>query len=615
MNARGTKSPSSGNGNGTPRPSSPRPSLLSTSSILILVISHSVAFLVGSMFASNHTSTVQRSMLQPHCPECPSMKTFMNASVARNMKVAEPAIKCESCPPCPKQRECPKCVQATKIIQKESTNPGLPSSVNRIAAGMATATKEDFAKTFDLGVPIDAADSDRDRDVLMVYSRGDAMPTKLTDSKSVELVTADELTENCDIMHVAFRNRGGSKNMCLALVPNYESHHLQTWMRLPERGRGDREHPLRLVPRTMQWDGKDEFGVPKFERHTKKTWKELKVYLETYEGIVAELKEIVKRIKYKNTIVVLVCNHGQSELLMNFVCAARTRGLDTQHVLVFATDEETKELAESMGMTAYYDENNFGHMPTEAAKQYGDMKFVKLMMAKVLCVHLTILTGVDVLFQDVDVIWFKDPLPYFHNRNSTIYNNDAYFQDDGARSLRYAPYSANSGFYYLRNNQRTVNFLTQLVLAGDLIAKSFSHQQAMIAVMSEQMSLHGFKAKVLLREDEGFPGGFQFHSGRKKDYMRQLFAGQKDPYIFHMSWTLNKDNKLLFFKQMGEWYVKEECVSKKLDDIALAGGTAVDACCSAEALFSCHYQDKPSKYPCSDSPPIDKNGKDWWAHK
>lgn len=49
-------------------------------------------------------------------------------------------------------------------------------------------------------------------------------------------------------------------------------------------------------------------------------------------------------------------------------------------------------------------------------------------MKKVMCVHLVGLTGVDFLFQDVDVVWFKDPLPYFLDPTSPVYNYDAYFQ-------------------------------------------------------------------------------------------------------------------------------------------------------------------------------------------
>jgi len=52
---------------------------------------------------------------------------------------------------------------------------------------------------------------------------------------------------------------------------------------------------------------------------------------------------------------ILIVIVGQSELLLNFACSARARGFDISNVLVFATDEETKELAESVGMTSYFD--------------------------------------------------------------------------------------------------------------------------------------------------------------------------------------------------------------------------------------------------------------------
>jgi hypothetical protein len=34
------------------------------------------------------------------------------------------------------------------------------------------------------------------------------------------------------------------------------------------------------------------------------------------------------------TVVVMTCNHGQSELLLNFVCSTKARGFDLTNVLV-----------------------------------------------------------------------------------------------------------------------------------------------------------------------------------------------------------------------------------------------------------------------------------------
>lgn len=141
-------------------------------------------------------------------------------------------------------------------------------------------------------------------------------------------------------------------------------------------------------------------------------------------------------------------------------------------------------------------------MPSEAAKGYGDRRFVAMMLAKVFCVQMVSALGYDFLFQDVDIVWYKHPLEYF-DKNPGF---DIYFQDDGAHSTRYAPYSANSGFYYVRHNDRTQFFLTSVLMAGDLVIKTDSHQQALIALLAEHASLYGLRVKVLSRDLEEFPG-------------------------------------------------------------------------------------------------------------
>jgi Nucleotide-diphospho-sugar transferase len=235
-----------------------------------------------------------------------------------------------------------------------------------------------------------------------------------------------------------------------------------------------------------------------------------------------------------------------------------------------------------------------------------------MMMAKVICVQLISLLGVDFLFQDVDIVWYKNPLSFFHTKDKNPTRTfDMYYQDDGSHSTRYAPYSPNSGFYYVRHNQRTQYFLTSLLMQGDLVLKTNSHQQAMTAVLAEHASLFGLRVKVLSRNDDDFPGGYHFHR-KSKDFMQAVLQGKVKPTIFHMSWTKNKDNKLRFLKQMGEWYLQDKCTAKKLADMNVEGSNFVSTCCSKEALVTCYYSDKPSIKPCKDSPAIDKAGKSFW---
>ena len=168
-------------------------------------------------------------------------------------------------------------------------------------------------------------------------------------------------------------------------------------------------------------------------------------------------------------------------------------------------------------------------MPEAAAGRYGDGKFTGMMMAKVFCVHLLTQLDYNVLFQDADVVWHRNPVEFFLNQTDDF---DLYFQDDGAHSVRYAPYSPNTGFYFVRAVDRTRYFFNCFVKLGDMIQQSGSHQSALTSLMNEHVSYRGLKVKIFSRDTDEFPGGFHFH--RNKGYMQRMVAGNAKPYIFHM---------------------------------------------------------------------------------
>lgn len=163
-------------------------------------------------------------------------------------------------------------------------------------------------------------------------------------------------------------------------------------------------------------------------------------------------------------------------------------------------------------------------IPQQEAARYGDTTFGLIMMAKVICVHLVSDLGYDMLFQDVDVVWYKDPLTYFHD--TTLPQFDLYFQDDGSRQERYAPYSANTGFYYVRSNDKTRHFFRHLLYSADLIEAWKSHQQVLIALLAEHNSLMGLTVKIFAKQTDEFPGGLHYH--RKVDVMKKLMQGQSN---------------------------------------------------------------------------------------
>jgi len=243
--------------------------------------------------------------------------------------------------------------------EQKSSLVKFPDTTQNFAQGLARTSKTDFFSHFDLGVPMDLPTA-KDSDVLLLYNREKAFPdtyknpSMLTDSSSIPEVAMDDAVKNCDYLHVILANHGRNKNQCTAIVPNYESYHIQKWMRLGGKGL-DTSKGFSLVSRGIETNGRQNFKPPK-TKHIQRHWDILKNYFDSYQATVDELKPLVENAATaKKTVTVMVSNFGQSELLMNFVCAAKSRSLDISSIIVFATDTETKELAEGLGLKAFYD--------------------------------------------------------------------------------------------------------------------------------------------------------------------------------------------------------------------------------------------------------------------
>lgn len=152
--------------------------------------------------------------------------------------------------------------------------------------------------------------------------------------------------------------------------------------------------------------------------------------------------------------------------------------------------------------------------------------------------------------------------------------------------------------------------INSLLMQGDLVVQTKSHQIPLTFILQEMASLHGLTIHVWnAKTTSEFPGGHAFH--RRKDFMRDLIGGIAKPYLFHMSWTLNKVNKMRYWQQLGEWYVSDTCSGLDSGE-AVQALPADAACCLVTPIVVCHYKDKPSKVPCPDSPTIDENGRSFW---
>jgi hypothetical protein len=508
----------------------------------------------------------------------------------------------------------------------------LPPSLSQLFAGAAVVNRTDFVQHVDIGVPY-LTSQPGNEEVLVLYTSEGSFPSGsdgdavARGSPLVSIDSAQKALENCLAVKVLLL-QPRKPDQCVAIMGQWESYHLHLFRRIPKRKPREsmkaedmvpsKEHALQYVSRGVNELGVEAkgLGIPS-KYATNKYLPEMLDYMSKQASTLQRLEPVVKEAAGERgrTVVVMLVNFGQSTLFENFVCAARSRKLDLSNIVMFATDPSAVEISRSLGIKVFDVQDAFGTLPEEAARVYGDAAFKRMMLAKVYCVHLVVLLGYDVLFQDVDIVWHRNPLEYF--RSPKLREFDMIAQDDGARSNRYSPWSFNTGLYFVRANPHTVFFFNMFARMGDVILKYRSHQGAMIALINEHTSWKGLRVKIIEKDSADgvlFPGGYHFH--RRRDFMKRMIQGQENPYLFHISWTESKENKLLFLKQLGEWFVQPICENKAVKDLKPGDGAGdldiASMCCLSEPVVECHYRDKPSKIPCRGSPSIDRVGRSFW---
>lgn len=142
--------------------------------------------------------------------------------------------------------------------------------------------KKEFLELYDYGLP-ESYDDKGQEDALILYNHKTSIPdgpqyNSIINDEGIGIPLLDpkEATRKCESMNVIMTN-SGDLNQCIAIVGNYESYHIQRWMRISE-GRGqklDSSQPLRHVSRGMKKNGIDEFAPPN-DKDIEEHWKLLR---------------------------------------------------------------------------------------------------------------------------------------------------------------------------------------------------------------------------------------------------------------------------------------------------------------------------------------------------
>lgn len=296
-------------------------------------------------------------------------------------------------------------------------DPRFPESVSDIATGMARVNRDDLAEFLHLGVPLDESSSHNNEAIILYQSTG-AIPIdnpilaqQVQSNVQPPLVeSVHEATQHCDYFNLVFTDHNPkNRHQCWAIMGQYESFHVQKYMRV-DNAKVDSTLPLRFVNRGYQSSGRKSLKAPTLQV-SRQYWEVLQTYLANLDDTLEKLKPLAEEAASGgDSIIVMVVNVGQAALLVNFLCAAMARDLQEplKHILIFATDQATVDWINHLkipGVHVFFDETNFGDMPEQAARRYADQTFMRMMMAKVFSVHLTMALGYSVIFQDADGEW------------------------------------------------------------------------------------------------------------------------------------------------------------------------------------------------------------------
>ena len=245
-------------------------------------------------------------------------------------------------------------------------------------------------------------------------------------------------------------------------------------------------------------------------------------------------------------IVACTFNWGFRQLFENWIASCDRHGIDCRaFTLVFPMDEQADRFVRERGFKTYFDGLSYGDVPMEACEVFGDETFRKCMFAKIAVTQDMLEIGADVLFQDVDMVWLRDPRPDLWQRADSE-SLDFLFMFDGPNRL-YEPLHYNTGFYCVRNNPFSCHAWDAVFSNFARILHCGSDQPLINRVLSFLLN-RGLRCDRLA-EDVFINGHVMVQAAR--DHKPLPASGA----VVHASWTANIEKKLTFLKQFDLWYI------------------------------------------------------------
>ncbi|KAK8310476.1 hypothetical protein V6Z12_D02G188700 [Gossypium hirsutum] len=158
------------------------------------------------------------------------------------------------------------------------------------------------------------------------------------------------------------------------------------------------------------------------------------------------------------TVVLTVAGYSYKDMLMSWVC--RLRRLRITNFLVSSLDYETYQFSVMQGLPVFNDPSAPSNISFNDC-HFGTECFQRVTKVKSRLVLKILKLGYNVLLSDVDVYWFKNPLPLLSSFGPATLaaQSDEYNQ---TRPIN-LPRRLNSGFYFAHSDAPTISAMGKVV--------------------------------------------------------------------------------------------------------------------------------------------------------
>ena len=262
---------------------------------------------------------------------------------------------------------------------------------------------------------------------------------------------------------------------------------------------------------------------------------EIEEHITTVESLEEKFQAILKATANKEGLIFLSSvDSAYLSLAINLYKTSFLKLNIVNYLFVCSDEKAYKALEEKQINSFKYIEDADSDKPVI----YGTKEFRRKTHLKTKMILDAVTIGLTIIVVDVDIVFFKDPLPYLN-----CLDCDIQIQSDVSEG--------NSGFYMARPTTPAISLHQQAWDKALTEGEIFSNQKLLDRTMEAMQRMGKIKTKTL--DKNLFPSGFVYFEEKKRMFYTDNPPSQE--VILHNNWIVSMEAKIYRFKELLLWQV------------------------------------------------------------